>query len=199
MYTKFISCLLFFSIFSSSCYKKQKNISELFPEYKLLTTFLKKISPKTDLILRSYGVNYDLPKDYVFKNGVANFTVSYSLQKQKQDEISIDYARSLLISLTHNLLEEINNNSEVQPHLDVFPLTANLLNITIHFEDENRVDLGQGIAIVYFRNGKIKYEGYDIREYTGSFPARGNHFTIYKESYEEALDVVQKNGALVLF
>ena len=190
---------MFFTIFSCSCCRKQKNISESLPEYRLLTSFSKKISPHTGLIISSYGINNNLPKEYQFKNGVANFTVTYSLHKQKQDEISIEYARNLLISLTHNLLEEINSNSEIRSHLDAYPLSADLLRITIRFKDENKIDLGQGIATVYLSNGKIEYEGYEIHEYTGTYPASGKHFTIHKETYEQALDIVQKNGALVLF
>ncbi|PIR34256.1 MAG: hypothetical protein COV37_13595, partial [Bdellovibrio sp. CG11_big_fil_rev_8_21_14_0_20_39_38] len=70
--------------------------------------------------------------------------------------------------------------------------TNNLLDLTLHFKDENRIDLGQGIAIIYYSKGKIKYKGYRIHEYTGRYPARGEHFTIHEETYEQALEMIKK-------
>ena len=197
---KFINFFIFILITFNSCNKKTPTqISELTPEYKLLTTFSDKIASKTGLVLSCYGINKNISKDYPSKKGVANFTVGYSLYKQRQNEISIHYARNLLLSLTRNLLNEINSNTQVKSHLDVSPLTANLLDITIHFKDENKIDLGQGVSIVYFANGKIKYKGYNIYEYTGQYPAHGKHFTIHEETYEEAFNTLQESGEVALF
>jgi hypothetical protein len=164
----------------------------MYPPYKLITRFSEKIKPETDLDLFAYGVNLDVPKNYQFKNGLADFSASYALRKTRQDEYSIEYARSLLVYLAENLLKEINNDPKVSPLLDVYPLSSDFIDIAIHFEDENKIDLGQGVAIVYFSKGKIKYKGYEIYEYTGLYPARGKHFTIREESYAEALDIVKE-------
>jgi hypothetical protein len=56
--------------------------------------------------------------------------------------------------------------------------------------------LGQGVAIVYFAKGKIKYEGYEIEGYRRPGCAYGQHYTVHEESYEEALDIVKKQGTL---
>jgi hypothetical protein len=184
-------------ILSQSCENSSKRPSEIVPEYKLLNVFSEKIKPKTGLVLYSYGINNHLPKGHQFKNGVANFGVSYALYKTKQDEISIEYARSLLVSLAENLLEAINADLKIRPHLDVYPFTADLIRIAIYFKDENQIDLGQGVAEVYFSKGKIEYERYDIREYTDRYPAKGKHVVIHEETYAEALDIVKKQGSLM--
>ena len=171
----------------------------MFPAYKLIKTFSKRIRPETDLILFSYGVNHNLPKDYQFKNAVATFSTTYDLRKTQKDTISLEHARKLIISLTESFLQEINSSQDVRPDLEVYPFTSNLLSVYIHFIDENKVDLGTGICAVYFKDGKIEYEHYEIYEYTGSYPANGNHYKVHEETYAEALDIVQKQGALVYF
>jgi hypothetical protein len=191
---KFINIFvaLFIVLLLPSCNKNDKRASEMYPPYKLITTFSQKIKPETDLVLYSYGVNNYLPKDYQFKNGVACFGASYALYKNKQDEVSIEYARTLVVYLTEGLLKEINTDPKLRPDLDIYPFTSDLIRIAIYFKDENKIDLGQGVASVYFSKGKIEYERYDIREYTGRYPAYGKHFTIHEESYAEALDIVKE-------
>jgi hypothetical protein len=54
-----------------------------------------------------------------------------------------------------------------------------------------------GIATVSFIKGKIEYERYEISEYTGRYPAKGKHFLVHEESYEEALQLVQQQGGML--
>jgi len=198
MNIKYIRLILIFVVLIYSCTSK-KDVNDPYqmtPPYKLINLFSRKIKPETSLILTSYAYNWCLPRDYQCTNGIGNFSASYRLPKSKNDEISLEYARNLIVFLAENLLQDINSNSEVRSHLDVYPFSSNLIHITIHFEDENRIDLGQGVAIVYFSKGKIEYEGYKIDKYTGRYPADGKHYTIHKETYAEALDIVKKQGTL---
>ncbi len=181
-----------------SCIKKKdvKDPHGMYPPYKLINLSAKKIQPETGLILRTYGINSYLPREYEYKNGIANFISSYSLSKKKEDEISLDYARSLIIILSENLLKDINANDEIKSDLDVYPFTNDLLYISIYFEDEIRVELGKGVANVMLSKGKITYEGYNILEYRDRPPARGEHYVIHEESYADALEIVKKQGTL---
>ncbi len=194
-----ISGLIIFCVLlmNSSCQKKAQHLWEIVPEYKLLVEFSKKIKPETDLVLTGYGINNHLPKGYEFVNGVANFKVTYSLYKTKNDEISLDQARILLVSVGEALLNEINTNSEIRSELDVYPLTSDFIRIAIHFKDELKIDLGQGVSEVYFSKGKIKYERYEIRDYPNRYPATGKHYIIHEETYAEALEIVKKQGSLI--
>jgi len=197
MNMKFINYLFIFFISLSSCTNKKnvKNWCQTYPPYKLIIEFSQKINPETNLVLRSYGINWCLPKGYQ-KKGIGNFSASYSLSKKKNENVLLDDARKLTLFVAENFLQEINSNGEITPELDVYPLTSEFLDLCLHFEDENRIDLGQGVAIVYFNNGKIKYEGYDIHKYTGSYPAEGKHFVMHEETYAEALEIVKKQGGL---
>ena len=196
---KFINLTIFLCVVFSSCGKVNRTASDIVPAYKLIVTFSERIKTKTDLILYCYGINQDLPKDYQYKNVVANFSADYKLYKTQKDTVSLEHARELIVSLAESLLEEINSNQNVRPDLEVHPFTTDLLAVSIRFEDENQIDLGQGVSGVYFRKGKIQYDRYDISEYTGRYPAIGKHFTIHQETYAEALDIVQKQGALAHF
>jgi hypothetical protein len=185
-FTNLILCCLFLI---SSCAKK--DVIGNFPPYKLIIEFAKKIKPETDLVLSGYGINNGLPKDYQ-KKGIGSFRASFKLPKEKNDEISLEYARNLIVFLGERFLEEINSNSEIRPDLDFYPFTSDSIDITVHFKDENQIDLGQGVALIYFYHGKIVYEGYKIEKYTNRFPAIGKHFTIHEESYAEALEIVKR-------
>ncbi len=192
-YIKFIIaiCVLIFI----SC--SRKDVSDMFPDYKLINNFSKKINKQNGLVLSSYGVNSDLPKTYKVKNGTANFIVSYSLPKKRYDFVSLKEARSLLISVAESFLKEINSSEEVRPYLDFYPCTNDLIDITLYFRDENSIQLGQGISSVFFAHGKIEYERYDIREYRSTYPSIGKNFTVHEETYAEALDIVRQQGTLV--
>ncbi len=195
---KFISFLLFCFLVGSSCSTKKdvKDPYQMYPPYKLINLYSKRIQPETELVLRSYGINCGVPKNYEYKNGIANFRAKYSLEKNSNDKISLEYARNLIVFVAENLTVEINNNGEVRPDLDVYPFVSNSLNISLYFEDKDRVQLGQGVAIVCFANGKIKYEGYHIEGYRKPGWAYGKHYIIHEESYDEALEIVKKQGTL---
>lgn len=193
---KYINLFILFILFSCSSKRDAKDTYQMYPPYKLINLFSEKIKPETGLVLNGYGINIGLPKGYEVKNGIGNFRASYSLSKDKNDEISLDYARNLIVFLAENLLLDINSDLGIRANLDVYPCSSDGVNIAVHFKDKNKIDLGQGVAIIYFSKGKIKYKGYKIFEYSDKYPADGKHYTIHEESYAEALDIVKKQGNL---
>ncbi len=194
---KFINLIFVLIFIISGCHRKTvREILEKDPSYKVMLTFSEKMKTEDNLILTGYGLNNSLDRNYQFKNGVANFSLSYLLTKNKEEEISIEEARNLIVFVAENFLKTVNSDQKVIPMLDVCPLTSDLLNITLHFEDENRIHLGQGVSIVYLWGGKIRYEGYKIREYTGKYPAKGKHYVILEENYDDALEKVSKKAMI---
>lgn len=183
---------LLLSIALMSCQKR--DIAEFVPEYKFLKEFSKKIKPKTELILRGYGVNNDVENEHVFINDLVNFSLTYALSKTRNDEISLELARFLLVSVTENLLKTIDSDPTIASRVEILPFPSDRIKITIYFKDENYIELGQGISYIYFAYGKIKYERYEISEYTGRYPAIGKHFLVHEETYAEALETVKKQG-----
>lgn len=182
-------------LFILSCTNRERDFIQNYPPYKLLRDFARKIEPLTSLRLVSYGENNSLPKEYQIK-GIGNLTTSYKLMKNKNSEVPLDEARMLMVFVTENLLQEVNTNAEVREDLDVFPFTSDRINISIYFKDENGIDLGQGIANVRLYRGNLRYKAYDIHVYKEQYPAIGKHYIMHEESYEEALEIVKKEGNL---
>ena len=196
MHTRFFSLLTLLILFSCTRTVAPMDPNKMRPPYKLLNLFSRKIKPETGLTLTGYAYNLYLPDGYQIKNGIGDFALSYSLMKNKDDEFSLDYARNLIVLLGENLLQEINSNSEVRPDLDVYPFTSDRIKISVYFVDDKRIELGQGVANVYFARGKIEYEKYDIEVYGDKWPAEGKHHVFHEETYAEALDIVKKKGTL---
>lgn len=194
---KFIKATIILTILFNitSCKKRDLDYdSKVLREYKLIEEFSSKLKEKTNLNLYSYGININKPKGYKFINGVINFYVSYTMYLNRENVVSLETARSLLVSVADGLLHSINNNPKVRDDLDKFPFTSDLLTISIYFEDENKISLGNGVSYIYFSQGKIKYEGYEIYEY---YSGMGKDYTIHEETYAEALESVNKSGALM--
>lgn len=192
---KYIKILIILLSFISCHRKTAGEILDKDPSYKVITTFSKKFKHQTGLELAWYGVNRNLPKEYQFKNEVVNFHLGYFLINPNKDEaVSLNNARKLIVLTVDSFLKTVNSDPKVIPKLEVFPMTEDLLQISIHFKDQQQVDLGQGVAVAYFTHGKIRYEGYKISEYNGSYPAVGEHYLIYEETYAEALEALKKNG-----
>lgn len=103
---------------------KQIDISQSIPEYRLLHRCSKRIKEHTQLDLRMYGVNNDKPIGYKLKNGTYDFSVSYNLYKTQKDNVPVEFARSLVVSVVECLVNEINSDLEVRPYLDFFPITS---------------------------------------------------------------------------
>ena len=165
-----------------------------FENISLLKSIQKKMKKKTNLELSMYGINIDKPKGYKFINGVANFYVDYNLYQNRETTISLETARILLVSVAEGLLQAINTNPKVIQDLDKFPFTSDLISISINIKDENKVPLGNGVAYIYFLEGKIKYRGHEIYEY---YSDMGKDYTIHEETYAEALESVKKSGELM--
>jgi hypothetical protein len=194
---KYINLLILF-LCAVSCHKQteKKSISEFVPEYKLLVQFSETIKSKTGLTLFCYGINNDV-RNATEPGKTYNFLTYYRLVKSKDDNVSLDEARALVVSVAESLLKEINSNEGIKGRLATHPLTSDDLYIVILFTDPIKVALGQGVASVLFRRGQIEYEGYKIKEYTGKYPAIGKHFDLHKETCAEAVALVKQQDRLM--
>lgn len=95
--------------------------------------------------------------------------------------ISIDEGRKLVLFCAHVMLHQINSNSKVRPFLDKFPFQAKNLEIQIYIQNRQGYPFGKdALTVVDLSKGIIKYQTSD----------RENRrlITIFKETYEEALD-----------
>ena len=185
----FLLCVSVVLVFS--CEKKRVSILDV-PKYKFIYDFSEKMKEKHRLILYCYGVNIN-SKPQKKDSNVSDFSIDYVLYKSRYDTVTLEEARSLLVFVVENLLSEINSNYEIRDNLDFFPFTIDSIRLVIYFKDENKINLGGGIAKLRFSKGNIKYEKYDIEEYREVYPAIGKHSIIHQESYQDALDIVKGN------
>ena len=119
---------------------------------------------------------------------------NYNVYKTQKDIVSLEEAQRLLVSVAEGLLEEINSNLTVRPHLDVYPMISDLISIRIDFEDENHITLGNGgVSEIYFANGKIKYERHEIYEYTNQYQLPGGVF-VHDEINGKSVNYQVKNS-----
>lgn len=191
---KFIKIITIFILaLFASCYRDVLSM----PEYKLIKRFSKRIEKSDGINLYSYGINalHPVPENHV-EGKISDFSVSYKIYKKRTDVVSLEEARCLIVSIAQSFLNEINSDSEIKNELDKHPLPSNRIRISIYFKDENRVELGnEGISYIILKEDKIKYERYEIREYTPPTPV-GRHFVVHEEGYDKALEIVKNEGCL---
>ena len=187
---KFISFLFCVFLFFS-CDRRGRSVSD-FPPYKLIIDFSENLKKETGLVLCCYGINVG-HKPHNVRYGVANFDLSYNLFKDRKDMVTLEAARQVLVFSVEKFLNEINSNENIRSELDVFPFVSDSVNLCVYFMDENKIELGDGVACVSIFNGSVRYERYDIEEYREVYPAIGKHSIIHQESYQDALDIVKGN------
>ena len=102
-----------------------------------------------------------------------------------------------MVSISEGLLNYIHEKSNEIPELKDHPAGMKSLMVSIYFKDENQVALGNGVSRVINNKGKVKYECYKIEKYDGTYPATGKDQVLLEESYEEALKIVKRQGALI--
>lgn len=196
--TRFISCFIF--LFLISCFNThdhKRSAEDCLLEYKLITTFSRRIRPKTGLVLFAYGINNDLPTNMNLNGKTFNFRAAYYCFKSRDTSVSIDDARALAISVAEALREEIDRSEEIRPFLFSYPTPRERVNISLRFEDQEKMELRQGVVHLYFHKGTIFYRGHGIMKPKKRDPVNEEHYQTYQESYDEALEIVQKQGRLI--
>ncbi len=101
------------------------------------------------------------------------------------------------MSISEGLLKSIHEKSNEIPELKDHPVGRESLMVVIYFKDEHQVALGNGVSRVINNRGKVKYECYKIEKYEGKYPAIGKDQILLEESYEDALEIVKRQGALI--
>lgn len=185
-------------LFSLSIVSCSKILFSRAPEHRLIKNFSRKVELKTGCQLRSYGFNLFINKEYNENSKIGDFDMSYGwLGNPSNDSKSVKKARCLIVSITNSFLKELNNNKEITEELEVHPFTADQISIGVRFLDNKEIEFGTGISLVRVIRGKVKYECYDIEEYTGDYRSTyGKHRLVHEETYDEALKIVKEQGCL---
>ena len=165
-----------------SCSKSpDRKVSDSLPEYRLIKSFSNQIRPETGLVLHSYGVNNHLPRHYRITNRIANYDVCFVLYRGKADAVSIEQARSLLVTTAEGLKNTVNSCPEVSVRLDHYPMEIEEIHCSLRFKDADQVDLQVGVSEAVLSHGVIKYKHSEL----------GRHVVLYEECYEVALQTLE--------
>lgn len=101
---------------------------------------------------------------------------------------SISSARELVVRMAQILLEDINEDERLRPHLAYYPFEAKSLQIGISFVPRDP-DNAEAVDAVHLIKGKVNYN------IVG--PNRG-YKEIYEEPYEQAEKIVESHTAASL-
>jgi hypothetical protein len=100
-------------------------------------------------------------------------------------KFSKDQLRILLLQISEELLQNINSNVEIQPFLVKKPFTIENVEIIIYNKDNGRFIYDPEIAVAAIDSGQVVYHTNDPEN-------KFDYKNSYDESYQEALEIVQK-------
>ena len=102
------------------------------------------------------------------------------------DKGSIESARKLIVYGAEKLLKSINDSEEIRPYLHNYPFTAENLNYSITFVDENLKIRQEEIARTLLIIGNVSYS-------VDGTPEKPGYQKVFGETYEEALEIVKRD------
>lgn len=155
-------------------------------------------------VSREYACAYhfmgDFAKKQHFENGLSVYGTGHSMPEGKIKELSlyfmaqrklkVDEARILYISVTQQMLNQLNADPQLQFCLDHHPFTIDDLQVSIAFEEQSGKDVDPPyIAYVHMAKGIIHYVYYNSN--TGLF-----YKADITEPYEKALHIVNSNTSI---
>ena len=102
-------------------------------------------------------------------------------------EVSIEQGRELLVTSVEEFLSIINADDKIRPYLNNYPFEPQNIEIAIIFYNPNGSDIKLGeLSVLSIIEGTLEY---DVNDPKTTFLK-----TIYKESYEEALQKINDNS-----
>jgi len=146
----------------------------------------------------AYSFMGDFAKKQQLENGLSVCGVGHSMPEGKikelilyfiaQRKLMVEDARILYITVTQQMLDQINADERLRFCLDHYPFTVDDLDISLAFAKESGKDVDPPyIAYVSTTKGIIHYVWYDAST-DRFFKER------IKEPYEEALRIVRGEG-----
>lgn len=97
---------------------------------------------------------------------------------------SIDEARELIVNCVEEVYLNVNNDECIRPYLENYPFDRNKLMISINFAgNDGRFFKNKQLASVNLNGDYVYYSSYTDEL---------GFDTLYKETYEEALEIVRK-------
>ena len=164
------------------------------------TFALNKIPPEPYYCKIIDRITHKYLKEYIIPQGLDCICIGGSMMGDIQavalgfvsyKALNVDEARKLYVNIVEEYLHRVNCNEEVHPYLHNYPFTINNLEFTIRFSHPNGKRIADGhVALMFFIENRnlLFYKGYDSNT--------DNFYLLHKESYEEALKIVQESSHL---
>ena len=129
--------------------------------------------------LQCCGISEASPEGKYTNLGI-EFSYPYILTK--------DQGRILLLECVEDALQAYNSYPEFRPHMDNYPFNGRNIIITIFIKPKKNPDVYYpDIRVFSFYNDKLRYDSYTPESYKAC-----RYFTEEKETYEEALKIIEE-------
>ena len=103
-------------------------------------------------------------------------------------EVNLEEARELVITTTLEYLKAINGSKEVRPYLEIYPFCPKNVEVMIWIKEPDGYDVPfDQIAQVTLSEGVISYYSY-------KYDPGNSYQTLHRETYEEALKIVNEQA-----
>jgi hypothetical protein len=163
-------------VFVSSCFREKIVMNQRQQiQHQILMETSEQLKNEMNLEFLGFGTGFD--------EGLEMLSLSFSTD----DSYDILLGRKLIVFCGEIFLKNINSNEKFKPYLKNFPFTSKNIEIFISVGNKNRKNKYNeyNLKALDLHKNFIKYEIYDENE---------NLKTIHKETYEEALKIVQSEN-----
>jgi len=151
-------------------YTKEENILKERCVDEVVAIFQREMQEKFGLFCKGDGGS--MPND------IQSIEVMFVLHRQ----VTIEEARELQVKATDRLVEIINAQETIRPHLREYPWDHTRADVTISFRDKTGRDYPEGVSYIFQAKQKMFYFGPE------KYPNDIDHMK--EEPYEEARRIV---------
>jgi hypothetical protein len=176
--------ILFFLISSCNLPHRESNLHQNYYQKGLKFTLktAREIEKENNLKLISYGINNSGNIYSPDWNAIHDFSFFY----EKFDKVDINKARELIIKLTQEVMNVINNDQNIKNFLYKYPFEVDGLDFSILFSEKNG-------GKIYGKNILHTVALYDSVIHYRIIPDENSTMQTYEESYEDAVNIVKDN------
>ncbi len=172
----FFCCLSF--IYDCNAYSPNDSVRKI-----SIQKFSERLNQETGATLQHVTTSTYRSQKRLMNTSKEPISLSYSLNLQGNDEMTIDKARHLLVSICESLVKELNSNENVKKDRSLYPLNPDWVDLQIEFK-HNKEPKKNEVSHCSLLGSKVRFQ-------------MNSNTTM--ESYEEAHKTALSQGALENF
>jgi len=170
----------------SSCSKRPKSNLDC-DYYKKGIYFIRHtdaFEKQNNIYLERYGINLNTTMDTPDWDEIHQFKVTFI----SDEKLNLKKTRKKLIYCIKQYLELVNNDNELKTYLYKFPFTHKELSLGISFREKTNERIKGDFIVMCFTNEDLIYYVKTLED--------GSLKTIHKETYEDALKILNNSSTL---